>query len=109
MSHPRSEGRRARRSLQVLLPILAAATMACQSLFTDSPTPVQPIHHPSQPATASAAAATLLFASPTPSEVVQLSTTTATPPGQAVQLTAPTITPPPGADYQAQSGDTLGA
>jgi LasA protease len=74
----------------------AAATIACQAVFADSPTPVQPLHRPPQPATA------------TPG--VQLNAPTASPPatqGGGDQLNAPTVTPPPGANYQAQSGDTL--
>jgi len=105
----RSGGRHARRSLQALLLVWAAATIACQAL-ADSPTPVQPIHHPSQPATGSPAPTTPSPATATPTRVVLLNVPTPTPTaGEVATVIAPTVPPPPGADYQAQSGDTLTA
>jgi LasA protease len=105
------------RRVQVVMLTLAAATMACQAVFADNPTPVQPIPHPSQPATGSPAPGTSspanAAATATATRGVQLNAPTATPLvtplGADSTVMALTEPPPPGADYQAQSGDTLPA
>src|SRR6185369_15359594 len=98
-----SGGRRARRTLQALLLVWAAATLACQAVFVDDPTPVQPLHHPSQPATGSPAPTTPAPPTATPRATLPPLTT----PAEQPSLVVPTLAPPPGANYQAQSGDTL--
>ena len=103
MSHTGAEGRHARRGLQTWLLLWAAATIACQAALADNPTPVQPRPRPSQPATASPAPGTPSAVPVTPT-VLLLATQT---PG--VSPATVTSTPPPGANYQAQSGDTLTA
>ena len=95
----KAKGRRSSRSVQAVLLLLAGAAIACQSVFYDDPTPVQPVRRPSQPVTATPATAT-----DTPGPVIQRIT-----PTTAALAVPPTGTEPPpaGANYQAQSGDTI--
>src|SRR5713226_9096272 len=102
MSHTLAAGRRTRRGLQVWMLLWAAATIACQAVFADSPTPVQPLHRPPQPATARPPGVQLNAPTATAGAGVQLNAPTAAQ-GGGDQLNAPTVAPPPGADYQAQS------
>ena len=103
MSHSGAKDWHARGRLQACLLLLAAATIACQSLFVDSPTPVKPRPRSSQPATASPAPGTPSAVPITPTVLLLATQTPGVPPATV------TVAPPLGANYQSQSGDTLAA
>jgi len=104
MPYPTAEGQPARKRMMACLLLWAAATIACQSVFVDDPTPVQPRARPSQPATASAAPVT-----PSPVPVTPTVLLLPTQPPEDLAATPTSAPPPAGANYQSQSGDTLPA
>jgi len=100
-------GRARSRRVRAVILALALAALACQALQPDSPTPVQPNYHPPQPITATPAPGPTATITPDTSVSIVGSTTPPGPPPTDTPAVPPTQAAPAGANYQAQSGDTL--